>query len=171
MLPECLRVLFATYSPRSLNMVYSTNLKRFMASKKHSTLLDETEIHCSPCCSTLRVSENVRKYCVESHERGGRHKNNLAKWNRCRQDPTKEILSQPMNNEFYADIAELLTTANIPFDKLNNPTFDRFFAKWCGKNCPDPPCRSQARDTATAANCLPIHRRRTIFWASPRKLC
>jgi len=43
-----------------------------------------------------------------------------------------------MKNEFYSDIAELFTTANVPLDKLNYPIFDRFFARWCGKNCPDP---------------------------------
>ena len=28
---------------------------------------------------------------------------------------------------------------------------------------------TQARDTANAANCLPTHRRRAIFWAKPRR--
>ena len=124
------------YTPVTMFNSYQ-NLKRLVSSKTCYTILDDTNVYCNSCSQTVRVSKKSQKFCLKSHEESNRHKTNFLKWNKSRQISTREQLIESRGNEFYQDIAELFTFANLALDKLTHPIFTKFFQKWCSKRPPD----------------------------------
>lgn len=70
------------------------------------------------------------------HNNTAKHKANLEHSNRKKQPFIADSLANNNKDPFHQDLCNALISADIPFNKLRNPSFKNFLSKYCHKIIP-----------------------------------
>ena len=102
---------------------------------------DGKVIFCTACEKPISCS---KKFQVGQHLKTVSHQNNLKKASKPKQKLLSNAVAETSANndprrQFSMDLAKALTSANIPWNKVNNPAFSKFLGKYQneGQNVPD----------------------------------
>jgi Mg-chelatase subunit ChlD len=72
------------------------------------------------------------------HNKTARHKDNAERQSTRKQQFLAEAFSnKEVSDPFAEELCDALVAANIPFQKLTNPSLNHFLSKYCRRNIPD----------------------------------
>jgi hypothetical protein len=72
---------------------------------------------------------------LQQHEQTAIHKENIM--TPLRQTLLTQNLEESANSTFNMELCNVFLAANIPWHKLQNPAFQNFLTKYCGRKIPD----------------------------------
>ncbi|XP_068898406.1 uncharacterized protein [Tenebrio molitor] len=90
------------------------------------------EMFCK-ACGKLFICE--KKCHLQQHEQTAIHKENIM--TPLRQTLLTQNLEESANSTFNMELCNVFLAANIPWHKLQNPAFQNFLTKYCGRKIPD----------------------------------
>ncbi|CAH1983628.1 unnamed protein product [Acanthoscelides obtectus] len=115
-------------------------LKKWIKNAKHLST-DGTVVYCNACLK--HVSSNP-KFQIDQHLATAIHKEMAKRFNgKVRQTFVSTALyssseqNQDSKNEFYFDLCKPMAQSNIPWNKLEQPTFRKFLEKYCSRHIPN----------------------------------
>lgn len=100
---------------------------------------DGSILFCTSCSKTISAE---RRFNVEQHCNSDKHKKNLSLKDDSEKRQTllfKNAAEDPQltrKSEFASDLCDMMMSADIPINKLNNPKFENFLTKWTNQHVP-----------------------------------
>jgi Protein of unknown function (DUF 659) len=95
---------------------------------------DGTILYCKVC--EVRVSAE-KKFTIQQHVASNKHIVGVQKKNDKKTSCLQTLITTSSNSCFNSDLCKAFLSANIPLNKLSQPTFRKFLEKYTNKSIPD----------------------------------
>jgi len=117
------------------------DIKKVIKNEKHFYISGDKLI-CGVCSVTINYDRKHGKQRLKEHKESNKHRKGAVNDNSIQTSIENSFKNAAANdkksNEFCSFLAKAFVSANIPYEKLNNPTLKNFLFKFTKENIPSP---------------------------------